>query len=55
MKSWVVTVPGFRPVTIPAPTRSAAKYEAWKRYTDAGYKCSLIDFRASVRRPHDPI
>lgn len=55
MKEWRVTVPGFHPVYIKALTRSAAKYEAWKRYTEAGYQCSLIDFRANVKRAPAPI
>lgn len=55
MKEWRVTVPGFQPVYITAWTRAAAKYEAWKRYTDAGYKCALVDFRASVTRAEPAI
>jgi len=55
MKHWIVTVPGFPPVTIKVSTRPAAKYEAWKRYSEAGYRCSLIDFQARVTRLTNPV
>lgn len=55
MKEWRILVPGFPPVYIKALTRAAARYEAWRRYTEAGYKCSLVDFRAQVKRAPAPI
>lgn len=55
MKTWVVKVSGFDAVWIKALTKPAAKYEAWKRYTEAGYKVSLINFRARITRAPDPI
>ena len=52
LKRFSITVAGWEPETFDAVSASAARYKAFKAFTDAAYRLPVRDFLARVTTLH---